>query len=487
MRTRDRPVFVVRALASVLAQTHPDWRVMLVNDGGDAECLEAALEPLRPDFEPGRLTVLHAATSQGRSAAFNRGLAALDTRFIACLDDDDTWDPEFLTALTRFHADNAPLIPDLGGVAAQVTALREDLVTAPDGSTTILPLGPDGLPNAFHRKDFLIGPIAYATYRQDLYPVQWMLERAVVAAVGGFPDGFEVMEDRAFLLRFLQHRRIAVLDRPLAYHHRRIRRAADTGQSAEMNTLDNPSYDWRRFSDLALPTTTTPADLPEARLAGLIRAVGAVVIRELNDETSALWHKINGEAAGLRERIAALEGRIAQGPPAGASPDGAGALWSFWGAVGDRDIGYPLGAGVPFLGRLSLSFAGADAGLLLHAAPDRREAVLQVPQTGDWCALELDLAGFAPHGRGLRIELLGRIAGGGLFQTAVARRVAIGSGFELAEAHVHASADGGATRITRFLGADLLVPARAPKLSIILPRQASNLRLHLHELIVAPD
>lgn len=487
MRTRDRPVFVARALDTVLAQTWRDWRLVVVNDGGDGGALAEVLDPVAPHFGPGRLEVIGNPTPRGRAAAFNQGLAALDTRFVCCLDDDDTWHPEFLAALVAFHAANAPLIPDLGGVAAGVTALREDLVAGPDGRMQIVPLGEDGLPNAFRRTDFLIGPIAYASYRQDLYPVQWMLDRATVAALGGFPEAFEVMEDRAFLLRFLQHRRIAFLDRPLAFHHRRVNRVADAGQSAEMNTLDNPSYDWRRFADLALPSLATPPGAPEAGLAGLIRAVGAAVVKELNDETSALWHKVNGEARGLRERLEALELRLAGGAPAGPAAETEGALWSLWAAVGDRELGWPLAAGVPFLGRLILSYAGPDEGLLFHAAPDRREAVVQVPQTGGWCALELDLAGLARPGRGLRVALAAGIAGGGLFQTAVACKARRGEGFELAAPHVHAAAGGGPVRIGRHLEAALLDPARRPRLSIVLPRQAANLRLHLYDLAVLAD
>ncbi len=159
--------------------------------------------------------------------------------------------------------------------------------------------------------------------------------------------------------------------------------------------------------------------------------------------------------------------------------------------MGPGDIGYALGVGVPFLGRLVLAHRAPSRepveGLLFHAAPWRREAILQVPQTGGWCALELDLAGLAPSGRGLRVEFAGRIAGGGLIQSAVARRDASGRGFELAEAHVHAAPEAGALRVRRHLAPALVEAARRPRLSIVLPRQAANLRLHLHDLVVAPD
>lgn len=488
MRTRDRPLFVTRALAAVLAQTHAAWRVVLVNDGGDAGALRARLTGagLVRRLGPERLEIVDHPQSLGRAAAFNRGLARLDTDFVACLDDDDTWDPRFLATLTALHARVAPLVPDLGGVAAGVTALREDVVTDADGTETLVPLGEDGLPNAFHRSDFLLGAIAYATYRHDLYPVQWLLDRAKVAALGGFPEDFQVMEDRAFLLKFVQHNRIAMLGDKLAFHHRRARRAEDAGQSAAMNTLDNPSYDWRLYADLALPTLTTPPGGAAPDLPGLIRAVGASVVKELNDETSALWHKVNGEAKGLRDRLDALEARLGgAAPPPALDLAADRAPFALWTAVAGRQLGWRLAPGTPFLDRLEVSIATAGDGLLMHADPDTRAMVLQVPATGAWCALEVSLAGLAPVGRDVVCDAVLSLAGGGLFETALMLAGARGRA-DPVDAHVHRAPMQGAVRITRrFTGIDLARAPR-PKLSIILPRQAANLRLTVHDLVVSP-
>jgi glycosyltransferase involved in cell wall biosynthesis len=494
MRTRDRPMFVVRALRAVLAQTHPDWQIVLVNDGGDAGQLRdrIALEWLAPRLGPDRMTILDMPASVGRAAAFNRGLAVLDTDLVACLDDDDTWDPAFLADLVALYRRTRPLVADLGGVAARVTAIREDVVTDDDGVQRIVRLGEDGLPNAFQRSDFLLGPIAYATYRHDLYPVQWLLNRQAVADLGGFPEAFEVMEDRAFMLRFVQHWRIATLDRALAYHHRRVRRTQDGARSAEMNTLDNPSYDWRQFSDLALPALTTPPGAGAADLPGLMRAVGASVVKELNDETSALWHKINGEAAGLRARLEALEARLVgqAAPEARPIADPAGLAWSLWPAVGPQVIGYAIAIATPFLGRLSVSHGGSAEGLLIHADPDQRDLTLQVPDTGVWCALELSLDGLATPGRGLVCDLALSLPQGGLFETALVLQEREGLGrrrHAVLEPHVHAATSRATLHVTRHFGADLLRRGTQPKLSIVLPRQARNLRLRLHDLTVAPD
>ena len=488
IRTRDRPLFVTRALQSVLAQTFADWQVVLVNDGGDRALLETALARagLAPHFAPGRrMRALHHPRSVGRSDAFNRGAEALATEFVCCLDDDDTWSPDFLSALVAFFDSTHALAPDLGGVAAQVTAIREDIQTL-DGHEVLVPQGEDGLPNSFRRGEFFLNPIAYATYRQDLYPVQWMLNRQAVLAVGGFPSDFNVMEDRAFMTRFLEHWRLAFLDRPLAFHHRRVRRSGDTSRSVVLNTLDNPSYDWRLYSDLSRVPVSTPPEAPVT--PALLRAVAATLLKEVNDETSALWHKLNGESQALNARLDRL---MAPGGSGDArlqiETPSAPPRWSLWSALGD-EIGYRLGAGTPFLGRLVVSMPETPPGLAAHGSRFERRLTIQVPRTGDWCALELDLSGLAAAGEGLRIEAVVSVFEGALLESALSRftRDARGRrthGFH--DPHVHACAPAGVLRLRREFSAADLAQGEDPKFSLALPRQALNFRLTCHDLVVS--
>lgn len=488
IRTRDRPLFVTRALHSVLAQTFPDWQVVLVNDGGDREVLDRAIAGagLAPHFAPGRrMRALHHARSVGRSDAFNRGAEALATEFVCCLDDDDTWSPDFLAALVAFFDATRALTPDLGGVAAQVTAIREDIRTI-DGHEVLVPQGEDGLPNSFRRGEFFLNPIAYATYRQDVYPVQWMLNRQAALAVGGFPSDFNVMEDRAFMTRFLEHWRLAILDRPLAFHHRRVRRSGDTAQSVVLNTLDNPSYDWRLYADLSrVPVNTGPE---AAVTPALLRAVAATLLKEVNDETSALWHKLNGDGQALGARLDRLlapgglqDTRLHIDIPHERRH------WSLWTVLGD-EIGYRLGAGTPFLERLVISMPQTPPGLAAHGSHAQRRLTVQVPQTGDWCALELDLSGLAPAGAGLRIDAVVSVFEGALLESALSQAIRDDRGkraHRMHAVHVHGCAPGGLMRLRRDFSAAELAEGETPKFSLALPRQALNFRLTCHDLVVS--
>jgi glycosyltransferase involved in cell wall biosynthesis len=494
IRTKDRPVFVTRALKSVMAQSYGNWSIALVNDGGARAPLESALQTLRTaadEIAPTKLNVIHNARSQGRSAAFNMGARALETEFITCLDDDDTWAPDFLESLVSFHARLAPEVPDLGGVLAMVTALREE-IEVNDGVQTVVPLGEDWLPQSFRRTDAFINPIAYAAYRQDLYPVQWMLNREAALAVGGFPENFNVMEDRAFMLRFLQHWQLALLDRHLAFHHRRVRRKEDTGQTVEMNTLDNPSYDWRLHADLSKLPLSGPSDAgPEApvpaALGKLIRAAATTVLRELNDETSALWHKVDGDARSLGQRLSVLESRISERPVApSVERHIPSECFHLSEALGPHNLGFPLARGVPFCGRLEMSMAAQVHGLMMHWNPVEGRFAVQVPQTGEWTALELDLDDFLGTAAGLKVTLSIEAFEGFLFETALSLRVQeVGRmGFRVQDNHVHHCPSGQITQFSRELTRHQLLAGTRPRLSIIFPRHAHNFRMVLRDLMI---
>jgi glycosyltransferase involved in cell wall biosynthesis len=127
------------ALASVFRQTFTDYEVIVVNDGSpDTPDLERALAPhqsqVRYIVQPNR----------GAAAARNTGIRASHGRFIAFLDADDVWLPEFLDRQVRFLIEH----PACGLVYADAIisgetplARRRFAQTAPsDGPVTLLNL-----------------------------------------------------------------------------------------------------------------------------------------------------------------------------------------------------------------------------------------------------------------------------------------------------------------------------------------------------------
>src|SRR5919199_5113885 len=90
-------------LTTVFAQTRTDFEVLLVDDGSsDAAALDRAIAPWRHRIRFFR------QPNAGAGAARNLAIANAAGRFVAFIDADDGWTPEFLerqVGLLESHAD----------------------------------------------------------------------------------------------------------------------------------------------------------------------------------------------------------------------------------------------------------------------------------------------------------------------------------------------------------------------------------------------
>ncbi len=89
--------FIGETLGSVFAQTFTAFEVIAINDGSsDTEALERVLQGF-----PSKLRYIK-QENKGAAAARNTGLRSASGEFIAFLDADDTWLPEFLEKQMEF-------------------------------------------------------------------------------------------------------------------------------------------------------------------------------------------------------------------------------------------------------------------------------------------------------------------------------------------------------------------------------------------------
>lgn len=206
MRTKDRPLLLRRALADVAAQEFGDWRLVIVNDGGDPAGVDALLADLDDDLRV-RVAVLHHEESLGMEAASNAGLAASGSEYVCIHDDDDTWEPAFLE-MTVAYLDAHP---EDAAVVTRTEIVYEEI----HGSHVVeTGRGPfwDELP-AISLSD-LLGTNSFV-------PIQLLYRRSVHDEVGPYRADLPVVGDWEFNLRLAQAHTIGLIDEVLAYWHQR--------------------------------------------------------------------------------------------------------------------------------------------------------------------------------------------------------------------------------------------------------------------------
>lgn len=204
-RTKDRPLFLKRALESVSNQTFKDFTHVIVNDGGDTDILEKiiASADIKHDIQ-----LFHRPTASGApDTIFNESIDRVDSEYFAIHDDDDTWHPEFLQQMVTTLDSKA----DLGAAVARADKVME---TSTGG--------------LLKRTTWMDDVRVISLYRQcidnQFTPIATVFRRSVYIAVGKFDDTLPVVGDWEFGIRLLSKYDADFVDPGYAlanYHHRK--------------------------------------------------------------------------------------------------------------------------------------------------------------------------------------------------------------------------------------------------------------------------
>ncbi len=130
--TRNRPVLLGRAMASVRMQRGAAYELIIVDDGtGPAHA--SALDAMRAQLGANEcmINLPVRAAGHGQSYALNEGAARARNPYLCFLDDDDEWiDPEYLAKAAAFIA-AAPEGPDVLYFQQQAQLADGEIVQAP--------------------------------------------------------------------------------------------------------------------------------------------------------------------------------------------------------------------------------------------------------------------------------------------------------------------------------------------------------------------
>lgn len=253
-----------RALEDLLAQTFTDWRLVVVEDGGDPAAVAALLERHSRRLA-GRATTLHHQRALGPGAAANRGLRAGNSEFMVLHDPHQPWHPVLLQAAVA-HLEN-PLVTDDGVL---VSAQGPPPAAGPDGTDE----SRDGTAPPLALADVLDGAPAS--------PGTLVYRRAVHGVLGDYDETLAAAEWE-FALRLLETFTVGRLPaRPLPVAERTGGRLRDRDRD-ELLVRERHLRQWTAEHGIGLPLYISRAvERRTERLAERLDASQALT-RELLD------------------------------------------------------------------------------------------------------------------------------------------------------------------------------------------------------------
>jgi hypothetical protein len=171
--------YLPQALDSIRAQSYADYEVVLVDDGSTDETAVVAQQ-----YAPA-VRYLYQA-NQGLAAARNSGIQAARGRYVALLDSDDMWEPDYLAKMMALAGQN----PKTAVFYCGVYYVDENGRGLPQGGSSQVVV-PEQMYHTLLRANFLV-------------PSTILMRREAALAVGLFDPDFRRLQDWEMWLRLLR-------------------------------------------------------------------------------------------------------------------------------------------------------------------------------------------------------------------------------------------------------------------------------------------
>ena len=236
----NKAPYIRKALETVCAQTYRDYEIIVVNDGSRDDSAVVAESYLQ--HAEGICYTIISQDNAGVAAARNRGVKHASGQYMAFLDADDWWEPDYLARMAELIAD----YPQAGVYGCNYVYYKP-------GKTRVALNIPTGYIN-----------YSKAYYEGSAMPI-WtgatIMPKTVLEEMGGFPLGIKLGEDFLLWAKTALHYKVAFLNEPLAYYNNDVpanMRATRNLHEPEHHMLfrldlsfgdEKLSEDWQRLLD----------------------------------------------------------------------------------------------------------------------------------------------------------------------------------------------------------------------------------------------
>ncbi|ESW93845.1 hypothetical protein X770_01995 [Mesorhizobium sp. LSJC269B00] len=223
--TYNRLPYLLKAVASVTAQTFGDWELLIVDDGSTDDTLAAitALSLAEP-----RLRILRNPGTSGPAGARNAAIREARGRYIAFLDSDDRWDDDKLAQFIA-AANTRPDAILIGSDYRMVDELADTSMTACDmifgtmmpwwetydRTASLLPCRELKADRSLLARSDVVLTTTIAGYLW-IHTSSTMVRRDAILAAGGFDESLARTEDIDLWLRLNTRGPFVYIDRQLA-------------------------------------------------------------------------------------------------------------------------------------------------------------------------------------------------------------------------------------------------------------------------------
>jgi len=226
IRSKNRLQLLPRAIKSVMDQSYTDWIMVIVNDGGEQEPLNYLIEQFYKNIQH-KIQVIHNENSLGMEAASNVGIKSVTTKYVAMLDDDDSWTPDFLNVSINELDRMNNLYSNIMGVACFCKVVHERIEMDEIIIDRVVPLVTD---NIVEFKEGLIS-LRKLLVNNMFSNNSFLYYYSVFENIGYYREDLPVLGDWEFNIRFIKKYDIFVIPQFLSHYHQRINNATQYGNS----------------------------------------------------------------------------------------------------------------------------------------------------------------------------------------------------------------------------------------------------------------